>query len=456
MRKRFPIHPHAELLPRMTPAEFEALKADVADLGRLRDPIVLLDGQVLDGRHRQEACFELGIEPETIDFDPAWGCPVRFVYSRAVHRNLTDSQKACAAIRIQEQLQAQTEPRGRRNLKQFAGRAGPEPGSVPAGESREVAGAFFGITGRYVQDAKHVLKHDPKLFDQVFNGAIVLSQARRQVHRSLKRDRYRKAAEALPAGFDAAAHFEVITGDCLKVLPTRPRKSFKLIVADPPYNIGIDYGDGGKSDALPGKDYQNWCARWMTECVDCLDPAGSFWVIINDEWAAEFKIMLGTGLGLHLRNWIKWYETFGVNCSDKFNRTSRHALYFTRSPTDFTFHRDAVKRPSDRQAKYGDKRAAAGGKLWDDVWQIPRLVDNAEERVPGFPTQLPLALIRPIVAACSDPGDAVLDPFSGSGTTGHACVELGRRYVGIERNPEYAEWSRERLRAAMATKTRRP
>jgi DNA modification methylase len=242
----------------------------------------------------------------------------------------------------------------------------------------------------------------------------------------------------------------VITGDCLEVLPTGGRRAFKLIVADPPYNIGIDYGDGGRSDALPGKEYQNWCAAWMTECVDVLDPAGSFWVIINDEWAAEFKIMLATGLGLHLRNWVKWYETFGVNCSDKFNRTSRHALYFTRSPTDFTFHKAAVTRPSDRQSKYGDKRAAAGGKLWDDVWQIPRLVDNAEERVPGFPTQLPLALIRPIVAACSDPGDQVLDPFSGSGTTGHACVELGRRYVGIERNPEYAEWSRERLRAALA------
>jgi DNA modification methylase len=75
----------------------------------------------------------------------------------------------------------------------------------------------------------------------------------------------------------------------------------------------------------------------------------------------------------------------------------------------------------------------------------PRLVGNAEERLPGFPTQLPLEILRAIVGCASDPGDRVLDPFCGSGTTGVACVESGRLFSGIEKNPEYVEQARERL-----------
>jgi site-specific DNA-methyltransferase (adenine-specific) len=108
-----------------------------------------------------------------------------------------------------------------------------------------------------------------------------------------------------------------------------------------------------------------------------------------------------------------------------------------------------VNRPSDRQTKYGDSRADPAGKCWDDVWgitpPIPRLVDNHHERIPDFPTQLPLDLLRPIVSAHSDPGDLVLDPFSGSGTTGCACIELGRRFVGIELSEKFADLSRKRL-----------
>ncbi len=69
--------------------------------------------------------------------------------------------------------------------------------------------------------------------------------------------------------------------------------------------------------------------------------------------------------------------------------------------------------------------------------------------MPLFPTQLPLALLRPIVACASDPGDLVVDPFSGSGTTGHACIELGRRFKGIELSEKFADLSRKRLKGAM-------
>jgi site-specific DNA-methyltransferase (adenine-specific) len=88
--------------------------------------------------------------------------------------------------------------------------------------------------------------------------------------------------------------------------------------------------------------------------------------------------------------------------------------------------------------------------MWDDVWginpPIPRVCGTFKERIKGFPTQLPLALLKPIVAFSSNPGDVVLDPFSGSATTGVEAIRQRRRYIGIELGEEYAKLSRERLR----------
>lgn len=161
------------------------------------------------------------------------------------------------------------------------------------------------------------------------------------------------------------------------------------------------------------------------------------------------------GPRLYSRAWIKWYESFGVHVPDGFSRTSRHLFYCTRDPYRFVFHREAFHRLSDRHAKYRDARAAnAGLKTWDDVWgvnpPIPRLVENAKERVPGVPTQLPLALITPIVLGCSDPGDLVVDPFVGSGTTCAAAVCNGRRFFGSEECRKTAKLATARVLAACA------
>ena len=71
---------------------------------------------------------------------------------------------------------------------------------------------------------------------------------------------------------------------------------------------------------------------------------------------------------------------------------------------------------------------------------------TAKERIPDFPTQLPLALVRPIIGACSNPGDLVLDPFCGSATTGVAAVELGRNFIGIEKSAHFADLATKRMK----------
>ena len=236
---------------------------------------------------------------------------------------------------------------------------------------------------------------------------------------------------------------EVIHGDCLEVLPTldhRPR----LIFADPPYNIGVDYGDGASADRLPRDKYRAWLREWIAACARLLTHDGSLWVVMPHEHQAHAFVSMESA-GLHWRNTITWYETFGVNCRQKFGRTSRLIHHFTKHPTQFTFHPTAVMVESARQ-RNGDKRANPAGKVMDDVWDIARVAGSHAERIDGFPTQLPLELLRTIVSVASDPGDLVLDPFSGSATTGVAAVEAGRRFIGIERNAEYVAMSEVRLR----------
>lgn len=235
----------------------------------------------------------------------------------------------------------------------------------------------------------------------------------------------------------------ILIGDCLTVLPTLASESIDLIVADPPYNIGFDYGYGPKADRR--KDYDIWCERWIGWCYRALRPGGSFWIISGQEHGADIDLSMQRS-GLIVRNRITWHETFGVYCHNKFGRTSR-PIYYAVKGKGFTFNREAVTVPSARQEKYGDRRAAPGGKIMGDVWTISRVCGTFKERVDGVPTQLPEELVRRIVGVSSNPGDTVLDPFAGSGTIPAVAADMGRKAVGIELNPEYAAIAETRLAA---------
>jgi site-specific DNA-methyltransferase (adenine-specific) len=274
------------------------------------------------------------------------------------------------------------------------------------------------------------------------------AEKKREAARERKRaDLLTKSADAPPSDL-----WRVIEGDCLPLMRAMQPGCARQIFADPPYNQGVDYGRGRKADRLPELEYLDWCQEWMGAAERLLTDDGSLWVLISKEYADDFGVILRRQLGLHRRDWVVWYESFGVNCANKFNRCSRHLFYMVKDPKRFVFRKEAVNRASDRQAKYRDKRAAPGGKIWDDIWgiepEIPRVAGTHGERLPDVPTQLPVELLLPIVGCASDPGDLVLDPFNGSGTTGEACIRLGRRYTGIEIEAPYCEVSRKRLAAA--------
>ncbi len=240
---------------------------------------------------------------------------------------------------------------------------------------------------------------------------------------------------------------KIVTGDCIKWLKGRREPFADLIFADPPFNIGYKY-DLYK-DRKAYDDYHGWTEAWMAACKAVLKPTGSFWVAIGDDYAAEVRI-IGRKLGLNLRNWVIWHYTFGQNTKRKFARSHTHLFYWTADARRFTFNDSAVRIPSARQTTYADARANPAGKLPDDVWSFSRVCGTFYERARWHPCQMPEKVLERIILACSDPGDMVLDPFSGSGTTCTAAARLGRCYLGIELSAAYVAQSRKRIAETLA------
>lgn len=322
------------------------------------------------------------------------------------------------------------------------------------GRVRDKVGEAVGVSGKTYEKARAVVEAaeaDPEAFEEVvreMDRTGKIDPAYRRVKRTLERlADLQSLAEQVTPEFAAAPdvpEWQVANGDSLAEL-RRITTPARLVFADPPYNEAIDYGSGFDDDRDPA-EYVAWTRDWVESAARVLTPDGSLWVLISDPYAAEHALAVKDA-GLTIRNWVIWYETFGVNAPTKFNRTKRHLLYAVKDPSRYCFHPEAVSRPSDRQAKYDDPRANPAGKTLDDVWtDIPRLAGTHAERIPSFPTQLPVALLRRVVSCCTDPGDLVIDPFCGSGTTGAAAVGLGRRFLGVERSAEFADLARLRLK----------
>jgi DNA modification methylase len=285
-------------------------------------------------------------------------------------------------------------------------------------------------------------------------------------------------------------------GDCIELMNARYEGSVDLVFADPPFNIGYDYDV--YEDSKEHQKYIDWSADWMRAVYRVLKPNGTFWLSIGDEYAAELKIE-SLKAGFHCRSWVIWYYTFGVNCSKKFTRSHTHLLYFVKDPNNFTFREEDLENrvSSARELIYNDKRANSKGRLPDDTWIIrpadaigemisdddeswypqlsslptdhdrtyilrphdlehsfapsentwyfPRVAGTFKERAGFHGCQMPEQLLGRIIRTCSNPGDIVLDPFSGSATTLAVAKKLGRRFIGFDISKAYVKYGLQRL-----------
>ena len=255
----------------------------------------------------------------------------------------------------------------------------------------------------------------------------------------------------------------IYQGNCIEKLRQLEAGSVDLVFADPPFNIGYSYDV--YDDQRTTTDYLEFCEAWIREVHTALKPDGTFWLAIGDEYAAELKV-LAQQLGFHTRSWVIWYYTFGVNCVRGFSRSHTHLFHFVKDPDSFTFNGEnpAVRVASARQLVYADSRASTKGRLPDntwilrpqdapppgfspshDTWFFSRVAGTFKEREGFHGCQMPEQLLGRIIRVSSNPGDLVVDPFGGSGTTLAVAKKLGRRWNGFELSREYVSRIEERI-----------
>ena len=238
------------------------------------------------------------------------------------------------------------------------------------------------------------------------------------------------------------ADFLIANGDSFSLLNDFNFK-FDMIFADPPYflsNGGISLQSGkvvcvDKGEWDKGKtpeEMREWNMQWLGMCRDKLKENGSIW--ISGTYHNIFSVAdCLTQLGYRILNVITWQKTNPpVNISCRFFTYSTEFVIWARKSkkVGHKFNYDVMKRLND-------------GKQMTDVWRLPA-IGRWEKSCGKHPTQKPLALLTRIILACTDEGDWVMDPFSGSGTTGIAANLCGRRFCGIEREEEFCRMAKAR------------
>lgn len=230
---------------------------------------------------------------------------------------------------------------------------------------------------------------------------------------------------------------KIILGDCLSELKSINDNSVDLIIADPPYNVGKDYGNS--SDKQDFEEYIEFTRNWLAECRRILKSSGTIYVFIGFRYISYLYQIMEKELGLNFINWISWHYTQGIGKTKGFSPRHDDILMFSKSE-NYKFNLDAIRIPQKYYRKINNMRGANPG----DVWEISHIHYCQKGRQP-HPTQKPEALIERMVLASSDEGDLVVDPFSGSGTTLRVCQQLKREAIGIEVNEQFVEQTKERL-----------
>jgi site-specific DNA-methyltransferase (adenine-specific) len=253
-------------------------------------------------------------------------------------------------------------------------------------------------------------------------------------------------------------------GDTLELLPQLPEQSVDLIFADPPYylsnggttchagqRVAVHKGDWDRSAGV-ASDHE-FHLRWLGACQRLLKPSGTIW--ISGTHHAIFSIGYAMQeLGFHMLNTVTWTKT---------NAPPHLAGRMFAHSTELLIWAAPARGPRLLHTfNYAAMKQANGGKqmrdVWQNVWGEDELNDGgegvlwtiptaprSEKRLGKHPTQKPLRLLERIVLACTDPGAVVLDPFSGSSTTGMAALKHGCRYVGIEWDERYLDLGRRRI-----------
>jgi len=244
-------------------------------------------------------------------------------------------------------------------------------------------------------------------------------------------------------------------GDCLQLLRSIPENSVSLVVTSPPYNIGKEYE---KRQAVQA--YIDWQESVIQECHRTLANDGSIcWQVgnyVNNGSILPIDILLHPifdRLGMKMRNRIIWHFEHGLHCSQRLSGRYEVIMWYTKTE-DYFFNLDPIRVPQKYPGKKYFKGPKAGqhscnplGKNPGDVWVFPNVKSNHVEKT-GHPCQFPIELVERLVLSLTEPGELVVDPFMGAGTSQAAAILNGRRTAGAEMVSEYYQTACERIQQA--------
>jgi len=258
-----------------------------------------------------------------------------------------------------------------------------------------------------------------------------------------------------PSLFYSHPHGEIWSGDSVVWLRSLASESVDLVFADPPYNIKKAEWDTFESQQA----YVNWSLEWIEQAARVLKPTGTLYTCGFSEILADLK--LPASRFFQGCRWLVWHYKNKANLGADWGRSHESILHFRKSQ-QFTFNVDYVRipygnhtlkypeHPQAETSQYGKGRA---NHLWQpnpkgakprDVLEIPTTCNGMHEKTP-HPTQKPEELLRKIVLASSNPGDLVIDPFLGSGTTAVVAEQLERKWKGCDISIEYCQWAAHRV-----------
>jgi len=240
--------------------------------------------------------------------------------------------------------------------------------------------------------------------------------------------------------------------DCVQALQRMPPNLVDLTVTSPPYNIGKEY------ETTVGVDrYVAWCEEWIQGIERVSTSESAFWLNLgylalpDKAKCLPISYLLWDKIPFFLLQEVVWNYAAGVAARNYFSPRNEKFLWHVKNQGSYTFNLDQVRDPNVKypnQKKNGKLKCNPLGKNPTDVWEFPKVTSGAQRASPertAHPAQFPVAVIDRIVRACSNPGDVVLDPFMGSGTTAEVALGAGRFVLGFELEPKYIDIAAARL-----------
>lgn len=244
--------------------------------------------------------------------------------------------------------------------------------------------------------------------------------------------------------------------DSLELMNRIGTEQIDLTVTSPPYNIGKEY-----EEPRPLSAYLDWMENWINRIYRITKRNGAFWLnlgyteVPSRGRAVPISYLIWDRIPFFFLQEIVWNYGAGVATKQVFSPRNEKFLWYVKSNEEYTFNLDQVRDPNVKypnQKKNGKVKVNPIGKNPTDVWQFPKVTtgnkltgQRASKERTAHPAQFPESVIERIILACSNPGDVILDPFLGSGTTANVAIAKGRCVVGIEINQNYVDMAINRI-----------